>query len=133
MIKSIHDTITNDLHWLRSLGRTLKSVQSDPYSTADDIREEQRSINNMLNHSMPALVFVSGFWRALTDFLDEEGTLQVLDRLGVAMNLTRHHVEGEFFRAVVDACRKIQTTRVPRGAFLQAWLPIARPRIEGQA
>ena len=130
---STPEMLVYDLHWMRTHVKTLESVQSDPFASAEDIKEELYYTNlraAWLSQAMPSLTFASNFWRSLVDFVDLEETQQRLRRL--AEGTTQHEVEGPFFRAVVDACRMLQTTRVPRTALMRAWLP-GQQRIEGRA
>lgn len=88
-----------------------------PSDDVSDIRHYVTLLKNELSHSMPAITFVSGFWKNVMDLVDSQQMASVFDVIAIENNCLVDHVAAAFFREVIFTCRNIQATTVPRPIY----------------
>jgi hypothetical protein len=118
----------------------------DPCSSPQDVAEEAKysrqlreAILKRVREDMPQIVFSHRFWSDLMDFAGSDVVIAHCQRIATAHAVSAEQVRGEFFEAVVDSCRGIQTSRPPqpqrRRVFGWPWIPqraqVAEPMAMG--
>ena len=96
---------------------------SDPTTCKQEVVDEIvgiRGTQKALERAMPQLVFASGFWKELMDYVDSHSVNRHLAALAATHGITPREARGLFFEGVVEACRMLQTvspTPRPRGMW----------------
>ena len=111
-------SIVDFLLWSRTALAHLCESRADPRATWAEVSDDVYSLTAILSHIrshvqslMPQTVFRNGFWARLVELSRTEEAVAVFDRLATRDGVAQRLVVGEFFGAIVEACRLIQEER----------------------